>query len=424
MEKPAPVIIAAPMKRSALFTLSILLIAAWSGIAVVTGRASEPAPAFPGKAEISLSADEKKLLVYGSASENIVLTVFVKDTSEDGFRRIFETSEEKGTFGVELDSGIFSRENANSCEVKVVLEHPAFTLEREDGRMGSGRGEFLHPSGIAYERSAGIFVADAGNDRVEKFDSMMHFNFEFGGFSWGDGSTGITEARTTDTGQFNDPVDMAVDGRHIFVSDRGNHKVKKFDSDGNFLLEFGSEGSERGRLSSPGGLALDKRGNVFVADTGNDRVQKLDAAGNFIMEYGGFGWTDGKFNQPSDVTLLADDSMLVLDSGNSRVQELDLYGNVKRTVKLGVKVDRTSSLALFADRFMLVSSPTGTVEMHPLFGTDVVLGSIEGLKEPRGLAEGPDGTLLVVESGAFKVSCFRYHPTEFTIGRKIEFFGM
>jgi DNA-binding beta-propeller fold protein YncE len=53
------------------------------------------------------------------------------------------------------------------------------------------------------------------------------------------------------------------------------------------LATFGSAGSGAGQLSEPDGVAVDQTtGDVYVADTGNHRVDKFDAQGNFILTFG------------------------------------------------------------------------------------------------------------------------------------------
>lgn len=55
-----------------------------------------------------------------------------------------------------------------------------------------------------------------------------------------------------------------------YVADNDNHRIEKFDSDGNFITEWGFEGTEDGGFKSPQGVAVDSSGNVYVADTYND----------------------------------------------------------------------------------------------------------------------------------------------------------
>ena len=76
------------------------------------------------------------------------------------------------------------------------------------------------------------------------------------------------------------PTDVAFDARgNIFVSDGYfNHRVVKYDSNGKFLRQVGSErsGSEPSQMNTPHTIATDAQGNVYVGDRGNARVQVFD----------------------------------------------------------------------------------------------------------------------------------------------------
>ena len=52
---------------------------------------------------------------------------------------------------------------------------------------------------------------------------------------------------------------------------------KKFDSDGNFITKWGSEGTEDGQFDFANGVAVDSAGNVYVAD-----MIKIIASKNLI----------------------------------------------------------------------------------------------------------------------------------------------
>jgi sugar lactone lactonase YvrE len=76
------------------------------------------------------------------------------------------------------------------------------------------------------------------------------------------------------------PTDVGWDAQgNIFVSDGYvNHRVVKYDKNGRFLRQVGSErpGSEPSQFNLPHGLAVDAQGNVYVADRTNNRMQVFD----------------------------------------------------------------------------------------------------------------------------------------------------
>src|SRR3954469_1295257 len=93
------------------------------------------------------------------------------------------------------------------------------------------------------------------------------------------------------------PTDVGWDPQgNIFVSDGYcNNRVVKYDKDGRFLAQAGSEkaGKGLGEFDLPHGLQVDERGNVWVADRSNVRYQVLDNNLKPIRTYDnlGVGWT-------------------------------------------------------------------------------------------------------------------------------------
>lgn len=49
--------------------------------------------------------------------------------------------------------------------------------------------------------------------------------------------------------------------------------MQVFNTDGELLLKFGSNGEGNGQFNAPTGVAVDANGNIIVADWGNSRIQ-------------------------------------------------------------------------------------------------------------------------------------------------------
>jgi hypothetical protein len=62
---------------------------------------------------------------------------------------------------------------------------------------------------------------------------------------------------------------------NVYVADSGNDRIQKFNSEGNCITSWGSCGTGEGEFNDPNGIAVDSSGNVFVADTYNHRIQKF-----------------------------------------------------------------------------------------------------------------------------------------------------
>jgi DNA-binding beta-propeller fold protein YncE len=85
-------------------------------------------------------------------------------------------------------------------------------------------------------------------------------------------------SKGTGEGQFTVPYNVDVDAKDdVWVADRGNHRIQKFDKDDNFLFKFGSFGSKEGQFNNPRQIAVDKGIQyLYVVDSKNNRNQNFD----------------------------------------------------------------------------------------------------------------------------------------------------
>lgn len=169
--------------------------------------------------------------------------------------------------------------------------------------------KLVTPQGIAVDNSGNVYVADRDNARIDKFDSKGNFMSIIGG-------TGGSA-----DGQLLGPEAVAVDkSGNVYVVESNNARIDKFDSAGNFILKFGSRGSSEGQFNDPWGIAVDDSGNIFVADLFKP-IQKFDSSGNFISTIGK-GMIDGAIS----IALDKSGNLYALDNGNPQVVEFSNDG--------------------------------------------------------------------------------------------------
>lgn len=208
------------------------------------------------------------------------------------------------------------------------------------GSNGSGNGQFGYPNnpsggpeGVAVDSAGNVYVADWLNSRVEKFDANGNYLLQ-----WTYPGITVQYEGANYTWPFM-PGDIAVDNaNNIYVGDEDGCRVVKFDSSGNYLLQFGGSGchTDQIALDTSGGIAVDASGNIYVVDVLNYQVQKFDSKGNFITKWGSLGTGNGQFGAaggqsgmggPIGIAIDGAGDIYVVDQENARVQKFDSNGN-------------------------------------------------------------------------------------------------
>ena len=88
-----------------------------------------------------------------------------------------------------------------------------------------------------------------------------------------------------------DPVTRAA---HVFISDGyANARVLEYTADGRKVREWGTPGTGPGQFKLPHSIQIDAAGLVYVADRENGRVQRFDRSGKFLGEWTQYGKTFG-----------------------------------------------------------------------------------------------------------------------------------
>jgi peptidylamidoglycolate lyase len=186
--------------------------------------------------------------------------------------------------GVDKDQNILifqrtGREWSDPFPDAPISSDTIFVLDRETGNVLNSWGAnlFIMPHSLTIDEEDNIWITDVALHQVFKFSYSGELLF----------SLGEAKVNGDDSTHFSLPTDVAVasDGSFYVSDGYGNSRIVKFSREGKWLFAWGKKGAGPGEFNIPHGVSLDSHGNVFVADRENNRIQKFDPDGKFLKEW-------------------------------------------------------------------------------------------------------------------------------------------
>lgn len=158
---------------------------------------------------------------------------------------------------------------------------PVLVLNRDGIIIRSwGKGMYKIPHSIRIDPQGNVWTVDSSSSMVYKFTPQGEKLMEI---SVGEQPAGRTGAiGTTD-------IAFGPKGR-IFISDGyGNARILEYNSKGERVRQWGSAGTGPGQFRQPHGIAIDDQNIIYVADRLNARLQRFDLDGKYLGEWGHLG---------------------------------------------------------------------------------------------------------------------------------------
>ncbi|AJA93237.1 HYR domain protein [Candidatus Nitrosopelagicus brevis] len=274
-------------------------------------------------------------------------------------------------------------------------------FESQWGQAGIFKsGFFLSPQHLAFDSENNVYVTDLGNSRVQKFDSTGNFLIE-----WGN--------RGSSDGEFGHPTGIAVSDEFVFVVDNKNHNIQKFTLDGEFISKWGGFGKDNGFFKSPRGIIVSDYESVYVVDSGNARIQKFTLDGEFISGFGQSGKRGGNFVSPVDIAINSD-KIYVTDPNQNKIIVFDLEGNLENIFNdsIGGKPIYPEGIIFDEeDNFYIVDYRNNRIIHYNEFGVSLSIfgqmGNDNGhFKFPKDVAISNDGYLFITDTQGHRIQKF------------------
>lgn len=298
------------------------------------------------------------------------------------------------------------------------------------GRQGSFAGDLSSPKGLDVSKDGSIFVADTNNNRIQQFSPTGEIlNI------WGTYASVIDGPAPG--GTLNQPWDVAVsDDGFVYVADTFNHRIIKFSNSGQFIKMIGvfAQGTNPDSLWGPRGIVIDPLGNVLITDTGNKRVVVYDSDLNYITQFGSAGIDSGQFDEPVGIAISANGEVAVADTWNRRVQifrpdESGLIyspiGEFSVEAWFGQSLDNKPFLTFSPYGTILLSDPEGARILEFTLGGEFVRGwqdlsiSSDLFSQPYGLDYDPAGNLWVADASMNVLMRINFKGNEIESGETI-----
>lgn len=158
---------------------------------------------------------------------------------------------------------------------------PVLVLNREGKLLRSwGKGDYKIAHSIRIDPAGNLWTVDAASSLVIEYSPL------------GKKLMTISVGEQPNTGNaFNGTTDIAFGPNgHLFIADGyGNSRILEYTPDGKRVKQWGKPGAGPGEFHLPHSIQIGQDGTIYVADRENGRIEKFDLAGKFLGEIAHLG---------------------------------------------------------------------------------------------------------------------------------------
>jgi len=221
--------------------------------------------------------------------------------------------------------------DANNHRIRKITGDRVSTLAGSDSGIVNGTGasaKFIFPYSITLGADGNLYLSDLEDSRIRKINPAAVATTYAGTDLpfFGDGPVA--------TALFNYDVEgIAADAQgNIYIADTQNQRIRKINVSGQVSTVAGSDtaASRDGTVAMaqfflPGGIAIDKQGNIYITEPYHFRIRKITPAGE-VSTFAGSGIFDhadgdagtARFRFPQDIVIDSKGNLYVADDYHIR----------------------------------------------------------------------------------------------------------
>ncbi len=221
-----------------------------------------------------------------------------------------------------MNSGFFFRKSFLFLLILLLLSSKNYS---QNFVLSDSFGKFKDATSFVITSAGFIYVTDAGTNEIYKLDTLGNVLKYAGGYGW-------------DDGLFDNPSDIFANPLSVYVCDKNNHRIERFDKDLNFIWQLSTRNSDttNQRFGYPMGCAVSQQGDLYVLDSENKRIVKFDLFGNFVQNFGGYDAGNYSLINPKKITISSGNNVFIAD--DKRLVEFDQFGNGISILKLDTEI--------------------------------------------------------------------------------------
>ncbi|HEV2695970.1 MAG TPA: hypothetical protein VG347_23990 [Verrucomicrobiae bacterium] len=227
------------------------------------------------------------------------------------------------------------------------------------GDGGPARAASLnHPHEIRFDHAGNLFIADASNNAIRRYDAKSGLITTFAG----NGQPGYTGDGGVAAGaQLKSPISLQFDATgNLFIADIGNQVIRRVDAKTGVITTFAGTGKKGETpegapiagtpLSGPRSLDFDRAGNLWVVTREGNQLLRFDLAAGVIHHAAGTGKkgftgnggaaADTTLSGPKGIAIAPNGDVYLADTENHAIRRLDVKrGTLELVAGTGIAGD-------------------------------------------------------------------------------------